>query len=519
MNMPNTAALTIEDRISDPMMPELDPSLLDFRPIDIDFSAKQDDPLNWNSQILSDPISIEIGRHAPVRNQHAEFDEEVMNIDLDLDLGLDDGPSMELGRKAPPSRTSEDIHIGGNDKFADDNVHQDRTRLSSRVPSLIADDGGREPDNDGMLIHEDHGFNFPIDDDATVLHAAADPRLQRDSQSPLSSVRSSMARELDVTNRNIEEEASSMRQATHKAKKRKVLQADSDTMLSSTQIKQQQADRSAILKPASFLSRDPTVFSLLSMQKNGGFVSGIMGDARAKGWAPELRGILSIEMVRQSGELKRKRGSSIANVSGNEPNADVGDTLRLEIPDDETLKALGQGGPARTDAAVHDVSEVYLPADDGILLANNDIGGSASEDDEEESSHARERFDETTAPLLHPSEQGAISQGTKHAVHLLRDRFGSSTGSSPAHQKIAQMLFQDLLPERMTSKADVTKMFFEVLVLATKDAVKIEQADNEIGSAIRIRAKRGLWGAWAEREAGGEIEEQNGIAPAVAAGF
>lgn len=41
-------------------------------------------------------------------------------------------------------------------------------------------------------------------------------------------------------------------------------------------------------------------------------------------------------------------------------------------------------------------------------------------------------------------------------------------------------------------------MFFEVLVLATKDAVKIEQDGKKIGGPIRIRAKRGLYGDWAE---------------------
>ncbi|KFY21915.1 hypothetical protein V493_07006 [Pseudogymnoascus sp. VKM F-4281 (FW-2241)] len=71
-------------------------------------------------------------------------------------------------------------------------------------------------------------------------------------------------------------------------------------------------------------------------------------------------------------------------------------------------------------------------------------------------------------------------------------------------------MFQDLLPERGTSKADATKMFFEVLVLATKDAVKVEQTQGELGGPIRVRGKRGLWGSWAEREAGGEIAEELG---------
>jgi cohesin complex subunit SCC1 len=72
------------------------------------------------------------------------------------------------------------------------------------------------------------------------------------------------------------------------------------------------------------------------------------------------------------------------------------------------------------------------------------------------------------------------------------------------------VLFQELLPERSTSRADATKMFFEVLVLATKDAVKVEQkGEGRIGAPIRLRAKRGLWGAWAEQSAGGNLEGED----------
>ena len=52
----------------------------------------------------------------------------------------------------------------------------------------------------------------------------------------------------------------------------------------------------------------------------------------------------------------------------------------------------------------------------------------------------------------------------------------------------------------------MTKMLFGVLVLA----FKVERADKEFGD-IRIRCQRSLCGAWAEREAGGEIAEQEGI--------
>ena len=117
-------------------------------------------------------------------------------------------------------------------------------------------------------------------------------------------------------------------------------------------------------------------------------------------------------------------------------------------------------------------------------------------------------FDDTTAPLVHPADSGPVSIATKHAVHILRDLFGSESASSADKRKQTSVVFQDLLPEEKTTKADATKMFFECLVLATKDAIKVDQPEGNLGGPIRVRGKRGLWGDWAEREAGGEISNQ-----------
>jgi cohesin complex subunit SCC1 len=74
-----------------------------------------------------------------------------------------------------------------------------------------------------------------------------------------------------------------------------------------------------------------------------------------------------------------------------------------------------------------------------------------------------------------------------------------------------------MLPEATTSKADATKMFFEILVLATKDAIKVEQPVDELGGPLRIRSKRGLWGSWAETGASGELASQSAPAASIEA--
>lgn len=511
-------------------MPELDPSLLDFRPMDIDFGTRKDDPLNWTSQVLSDPMSSEQIYNPPEERR----DDDDMHIELELDLGDDDEPSVEIGRKdKAPVRTVQEDLMSDDDKFQGNGFMDDEPtgfeRMNSIAPSLVGDETARVFENGGMLDDE-YELDFRMDD-VTAPPAAPtaptvtfDPRLQRDSQSPLSSVRSSVVRTFDATNLDEEEEEEevSVRQA-HKAKKRKILQADQDTVISQAQIKKQQVDRSAILKPASFLSRDPVLLNLMAMQQNGGFVSSIMGDGRAKGWAPELRGILSIEVVRKSGELKRKRDSGVAGVEAEEANAGMVDMPQLEIPEDDETAAVDERIVAGADNTVREASEIVdLPADDGFNPAMDDDDNGMDpeirqDSDEDLMSPAIDGFDDTIAPLLYPTEQGAVSMGTQHAVHLLRDRFGSSAEGSPSQHKKANILFQEILPEARTSKADATKMFFEVLVLATKDAVKVEQSANQLGGPLRIRGKRGLWGAWAEKEAGGEIAEQESVPAMVTA--
>lgn len=475
------------DLLAEPLeIPTLDESLFNTQALNVDIGNNDNDPLNWTSQVFSDPLSIEHGRNAP-KDQPELYED---------DLGIDiyDDPSIEMGRDAQPALSDHGDTMLEGGKLYDDDL------------GLNLDDELAPPENDetelGPLGNED-AMDLEINDDlGFTTHNSPGPEADgnRESESPLSSARSSEVRDFEDTSMMTEEPSTLV--VKQPAKRRKLLRMDEETTIPTSDIKEQLNDRSAILKPMSFLPKDPMLMALMNMQRNGGFVSSIMGDGRGQGWAPELRGILSIEVVRKSGAAKRKRDSGVADMDEEDDNAEK-EVPQIEIPDEDEM-------PFQQDEGVADLSKgdestmIDLPADDGIVHLE-DAGLVAPEDP---ISPYRDNFDETTAPLVHPSDQGPVSLGTQHAVHLLRDRFGSSSQSSP--QSKANVLFQDLLPEATTTRADATKMFFEVLVLATKDAVKVEQAEGKLGGPVRIRAKRGLWGAWAEREAGGEIaEEQN----------
>jgi cohesin complex subunit SCC1 len=468
-----------------------------------------------NSQFLQNSIE----------NRNTFDDDELAldpmdDIDLGLDLGLDiddnihlkNDRSIEIGRDAPAARPAED------DLFSE---------LDIRVP---AKDFDRPRDHDvslNLALGIDDGIHMADDGDLDVFGIGDQPDFsalpagpiidrRRISESPLSDANENVAARVQAENqRNLdstlyepeeETEQSTLINPAQRARKQKLIRPDIQTTIPNSQIKEQQANRDKITRPQSFLPRDPELLALMEMQKNGGFVSNIMGGGRSSGWAPELRDMLSLEAVRKTGELKRKRDSGIADMDS-DAREGPRKSPRLELgEDDEELRAgLGGSGLGREDTTIAaDGTIMEIPGEDGFMMN--------LEDDEHNATTGLvdspgPNFDETTAPLVHPADSGPVSLGTKHAVHLLRDRFGAEAANSPDKRKKASVLFQDLLPEATTSRADATKMFFEVLVLATKDAVKVEQQDALLGGPIRVRGKRGLWGDWAEREAGGEIEE------------
>ncbi|KAH8676504.1 Rec8 like protein-domain-containing protein [Tricladium varicosporioides] len=456
-----------------------------------------------------------------IENQHDNLALEPLDeMDLGLDFGFDDeipqkgDESIEIGRDAPAARGAEEDLLSELDFQL---PVKDTIEPNERDTSLNL---GFEEDNDAVRIDDDGNIDMlDVFDEAGVPDVSSFPAAPimpppRISESPLSDVDETFVQEMeaDRANRSLYEpedvtEEPIIRNPAQRARKQKFLQQDSHTTIPNEEIREQQRNHDKILRPQSFLPRDPELLALMEMQKNGGFVSNIMNAGRSMAWAPELRGILSFDAVRRSGELKRKRDSGVADLDLEEDQGPQ-KSPRLDLGEEEdvTLGLNDDTGLGRKSLSVApDGTMIEMAADDGLMpIIDDEHNPDVGLDPESPAPN----FDETTAPLVHPADSGPVSLGTKHAVHLLRDRFGPEAANSPAKRNQSSVLFQDLLPERSTTRADATKMFFEVLVLATKDAVKVDQDEKLLGGPIRVRGKRGLWGNWAEMGAGGEIAEE-----------
>jgi cohesin complex subunit SCC1 len=406
--------------------------------------------------------------------------------------------SINIGRNAPTPKPDgqsifgEEALVHDNDDFIIDYGEGDVPMLDD--PTLPADD---VEDIVGGATAEPEPLALVGDETEQLQQLAAGEERLRATESPLSEVGSDVIRDLDQTfqgqqEEEVEEVVAHQRQRN---RKHKPIAPDVETVLRNSQIKAQADDRSKILRAPSFLPRDPVLLNLMNMQKNGDFVFNAMNDGRSMNLAPELQGLLSFENFARPG--KRKRDSGVGGLSEDEHSEK---SPRLEGPEadleDEGVQI------EETDAQIVEP----IPADDGVepLMSERDPGleDVVLGEDDEGIYGGEDTFDETTIPLVHPADSGPVSLGTKHAVHLLRDRLGDAGGEFPSSPARKSVLLQDLVPEGRTSKEDATKMFFEILVLATKDAIKVEQSDKAIGLPLRVRAKRGLWGSWAETSPG-----------------
>lgn len=477
--------------------------------------------ITLDSDFLVTESQLEVGRGT--QTQRAEADDDLqLEDDLGLDIGddiMEEDPSVEVGRDAPAPRDVADDLLSMRD--------DGETTLKLGMDESEIGRGGYGDGGVGMDIDIGNDFMLPQDDGFFPGRADSDRDLTPiplglpETDSPLSSVRSSMERELaaeierphrdlDVSDFDpLRLPSEEVEAPTPRAIKKRKLTVDEEIEIKNRQFKAQQEDRSRILREPNLLPRDPTLLSLLAMQQTGGFARSIFYPTNVN---PNIAKLLSPDFIKEMAERKRKRA-----LDEEAPDAGAGSPsdIRLDTHDDDDLLP-GNVTSIRAGTTRGDDDQFMIPGGDDFEYAAQPLDDSGIA-----GGFSPPRRGASLSPVresLPPAE--IVSQATTHAVHLLRERFNEPETQSELTKE--SIVFSDMFPENATTRADATKMFFEVLVLATKDAVSVKQQKrkNAIGGKIEIKGKKALWGMWAET---GDTEKEGemggalvGVAPATA---
>ncbi|KAI1006847.1 hypothetical protein K3495_g1372 [Podosphaera aphanis] len=474
--------------------------------------------------------------------------EPIDEIDLGLDLGFDldvssnNDISMQIGRDAPAPRNVEDDLLSKIDDTpapskeifgADERESSLNIVSNDNVPmsynddiQMPFDDDIRMPDQDGdieMTSGDHHDISLPA---APIVYP------ERISESPLSDIDdvignegehkrnipapvASEPQELEVIveeeqEQEVEEENNEppvIRRPAFRARRQRQLQPDTTTELTNAQIKNQQSNTEKTTRPRLYLPRDSRLFALTHMQKSGAFVSQIISGGRSENWASELRGMLSLDTVRN---LKRKRETgNFENtekpISPSKPRLDLGEEESefLMQNNNAYLENTGVGTADRPESRDLSLMDIAMHGNENVTLDYQDDNIGVFDEPEGNITPAP-NDDPSLGPQGNPTELIPISTCTQHAVYLLRNNFKTEALENSGVDEKNSVLLEELRPEASVSRADATKFFFEILVLGTKDAISIEQQESILGGPIKIYPKEGLWSSWAEREAGEE---------------
>jgi cohesin complex subunit SCC1 len=440
--------------------------------MDFDFDAPPTSTANISraQDITLGERSIEFGRRASMALEEEEDDILAGGVDLDLDIGMDDGPSIEIGRDAAPERAlSEEF-----DPLPDFDKGNDTTVMPD-------DDYNDMPMND---YNDDGGMgDFPMEDVPALpsREASAVP---------------SDAIEAPVT-----------RPARAKQQRKRRLQDDLSTELTSRSMKALQEDPTPLTKRPRRLPLDPAMLQLMQLS-----MQGQLGDLvwQPPHLHPNIRSLLMPEFVKSmariqqqvaDGEAAEAAAPGSVMAADDEPFPAFDDDRGMPAFDDSGMPAFdGDEGLALPDETLpEDSTEMALPSGDGVADVAESLRAPSPEEafgslDPLASDAHDSSVHEST--LQANAAAGVVALDTATVVAQLMDVLGGKTQKA---RSSASTDFTTLAEG--TSRAAASSLFFQVLLLATKDALKVEQRDAY--GDISIKSKAGLYAL--STEAGSQV--------------
>lgn len=428
--------------------------------------------------------TIDIGRGA---SRAHDLDE--LAGDADLDLGLDFGleedalapvpeeagdfteGQIEIGLEAPVVDRALGDELGIDTSMAIDMGMDDDLGLPSSPGNieLVAPESPTTPTHDADILGDNVSVAIDFDPDAVTERSI----LGDDEHTRAAHAAAEKEAEMGPPRR------------TRTVKRRAHVDDITEIRTSNSQILE---NRKSILREHGALPADHTDFALMSLSSDSKkFVNSLYHPLRLH---PELSRLVNPEFVSQM--MKRKR--SLNDVRQGEE--DVAKTARLGSPADE-LEAENRFEDTQIDIDFNIEEPVISGAAETPRYEGGDFDGLDDSNlpqitlvqDEE---GAEDVFEDITGEdeagatgVSATSAASGISRHTIKAVSMVRDHLASPDDSA---------FFNNMLGPTPTKSTKV-KMFFEMLVLATKDAVKLEQP-APFGE-ITVSAKSGLFdSAW-----------------------
>ncbi|KAK9474740.1 Rec8 like protein-domain-containing protein [Dipodascopsis tothii] len=413
--------------------------------------------------------SIELGR--------GQDDDELAGLgddDLELDIGegLDAGEAMDLD-VGDETRQSISVEVG-RDAGMDSGVLEDfgldmaNDELQT-IPEMAADE---EDESKAARL---------FGDDSEMMDL---PQLEADE--PLTptggnelenSVRLGSLEPVEFQLGSLQEDDQATPKATRapRAPPKKRAKIDDATELRSSAIKSLQEDRSSITQPSSLMPAADGGLALLSLEADPQELAALI--FQPLGQAGPLGERMTPAALAQLVSRKRKAAEEHEEP---EAEAETLDEVELEIAPVPELDDLPELGTPRSSRRMDDsIVQAETPATMAALAPEDEFQVEAYDEQLEEEPVR----DDDEAAATQVSASG-VSHYTKEAAAELQDKLRDG----------ATAAFSDLTAR--ASRPEAVKLFFETLVLATKDALRVEQA--EPFGEINITATDKLFNsAWA----------------------
>ncbi|CCG82702.1 Cohesin subunit rad21 [Taphrina deformans PYCC 5710] len=404
--------------------------------LDFDFDAPPSTANVSRRQDITLDRSLEFGRAGGLSMLEVEEEDPLAGgVELDLDIGLDDDPSIEIGRRA-----ASELPDDAGQSFRPMDISIDKTAAIEEA------DTSALPEFQTMDILP--GFGDDLDLPMT-------PR----AGSPLAD-ESTRLDDLEVELAGDAEQQETPRAARQAPRKRKVVE-DSATEISSRTVAANLRDTSGIRKKQRFLDTDPVMLSLMQKSLTGGFANDVFAPPNLN---PAIRSLLAPEFLYRMALLKAKRKRSSLE---DEDRVEAREArLRDESAADLTVQPL-------SDFEIPDISLPPIPEDDSELPALitedmervSEAGLDSALPGPQYATLDPPRSDPIETPQTQTEATSQLtSLDTREAVTQIRDSLEGEDSVS----------FSTL--STGASKAAASELFFQVLLLATKGAISVNQS-------------------------------------------